>query len=170
MLLFFFYHPKQARDYSLPHTPFALHVNLVVVVMARKRIRPKSFSETKIFREPDGSRERKFLQRRASETGSGNKRKAKCERKRETETERERAREMERERERERESSRQGTIHTVHPHVTVEMARQYETKPRQQILSQMEVLGGQFVGHCSHCGLSLCARLRCHNSISTKSS
>ncbi len=166
MLLFFFYHPKQARDYSLPHTPFALHVNLVVVVMARNRIRLKSFSATKIFREPGRSRERKILQRRACETGSGNKREAKCERKRETETERERAREMERE----RESSRQGTVHTVHPHVTVEMPRQYETKPRQQILSQMEVLGGQFVGHCSHCGLSLCARLRCHNSISTKSS
>jgi len=102
MLLLFFYQPKQAKDYSLPHTPFALHVHLLVVVTARNRIRLKSFSETKIFREPSGSRERKILQRRASETGSGNKRKAKCERKRETETERERAREMERERERER--------------------------------------------------------------------
>jgi hypothetical protein len=82
MLLFFFYQPKQARDYSLPHTPFALHVHLVVVVMARNSIRLKSFSETKTFREPRGSGERQILQRRDSETGNGKKRKAKCERER----------------------------------------------------------------------------------------
>jgi hypothetical protein len=100
MLLLFFYQPKQARDYSLPHTPFALHVHLVVVVvMARNRIRLKSFSETKIFREPGVSRGRKILQRRASETGSGNERKTK--RERETERQKEKGRERWRERERE---------------------------------------------------------------------
>jgi hypothetical protein len=98
MLLFFFYQPKQARDYSLPHTPFALHVHLVVVIMARNRIRLKSFSETKIFREPSGSRERKILQRRASETGSGNKKIANCERERQRQKEKGRERWRERER------------------------------------------------------------------------
>jgi hypothetical protein len=91
MLLFFFYQPKQSRDYSLPHTPFTLHVHLLVVVMTRNSIRLKSFGEKKIFREPRGSRERKILQRRDSETANGKKRKAKCERERQRERERERA-------------------------------------------------------------------------------